>query len=94
MRHQWQKIAGRVPVILQVTFRAPCLCGLAEEPFHRGGPHALTRMGDSAEGQQVHSRFAIRGRTTSVIGSLRKNSMVITIPITIAPGQRRRRTVE
>ncbi len=51
-----------VPVILQVTFRAPCLCGLAEEPFHRGGPHALTRLGDSAAGQQIHPRFAIRAQ--------------------------------
>ncbi|ESP25270.1 hypothetical protein G806_05053 [Escherichia coli HVH 148 (4-3192490)] len=60
-----------VPVILQVTFRAPYLCGLAEESFHRGGPHALTCLGDHAAGQQVYPRFAIRAQlqTANNIGN-------------------------
>ncbi|ENE14131.1 hypothetical protein ECP03047993_1417, partial [Escherichia coli P0304799.3] len=53
MRHQWQKVAGRASHPSGNVPR-PCLCGLAEEPFHWGGPHALTRLGDSAAGQQVH----------------------------------------
>jgi len=70
VRHQWQKVAGRASHPSGNVPR-PCLCGLAEEPFHWGGPHALTRLGDSAAGQQVHPRFAIRAQvqTANNIGN-------------------------
>lgn len=62
-----------------------------------GRPHALTRLGDSAAGQQVDPRFAIRAQvqTANHIGNwlIAEKGHGHHHPDNHVPGKRRRRTV-